>query len=184
MNERIPALQVHGRNRYAVGQRVLAALVFSFLATIWAPWRAAAAQQLTPEQEELARRIDAKLIAPCCFRGTVAEHQSPVAEELRGEVRTLLAEGASERQILDHFVAKYGERILATPKAQGFNLLAYVMPVVGLLVGSLLVFVVLRRALPAGLAQPGRGAPDKPSAEEFDESLRIRFEKELERFDR
>lgn len=95
-----------------------------------------------------------------------------------------MADGASEEQILDHFVAKHGERILAAPKARGFNLLAYVMPVFGLMLGGTLIFVLLRRALGTGEAQLPQARQKKVSGEEFDESLRILFEKELARLDR
>lgn len=48
---------------------------------------------LTPEQEAIAQRLDGMFIAPCCFVNTLAEHRSPVAEQLRQELRTLLAGG-------------------------------------------------------------------------------------------
>jgi len=138
---------------------------------------AQAAPVLTPEQEAVARRLDGMFIAPCCFANTLAEHRSPVAEQVRQELRTMLAGGATETEILNAFVAKYGERILAAPKPQGFNLLAYVLPVVALAAGLVVIAIVLRRR------RPQRVGPNAQLPEEISEQLKARFEAELDRFD-
>ncbi len=130
---------------------------------------------LTPEQEAIARRLDQTFIAPCCFANTLAEHRSPVAEELRQELRTMLAGGATETQVIDAFVTKYGERILAAPKPQGFNLLAYVLPAVAVAVGLLIIAVVMR---PHGPQMPNAGPPS-----EIPDQVKARFEAELAYFD-
>lgn len=88
--------------------------------------------------EERARRLDAQLMAPCCFSETIDQHLSPAAKEMRGEVRFLLAQGLTDRQVLDHFVEQYGLRILAAPPEKGFNQLLYVLPY---LVSGLLIVV-------------------------------------------
>ena len=130
---------------------------------------------LTPEQEAIARRLDQTFIAPCCFANTLAEHRSPVAEELRQELRTMLAGGATEEQIVDTFVARYGERILAAPKPQGFNLLAYALPAVAIAVGLLVVAFVMRHHR--------QRAPSTVPPPEVPDQLKAQFEEELARFD-
>lgn len=47
--------------------------------------------------------------------------------------------------ILSHFVARYGERILAAPKFQGFGGFAYFLPAAFLLAGAFLVLFLIRR---------------------------------------
>lgn len=141
-------------------------------------WSTALAQpppHLTAEQEAIARRLDQTFIAPCCFANTLAEHRSPVAEELRQELRTMLAGGATETQVVDAFVAKYGERILAAPKPQGFNLLAYTLPAVAVAVGLLIIAVVMRRHGPQA---PNAGPPS-----DIPDQVKARFEAELAHFD-
>ena len=95
--------------------------------------------------ESRARDIDNKLMAPCCGANTVREHDSGPAMRMRAEIRQLLAEGKTEKEILDHFVAQHGEKILAMPEAQGFNLLAYLLPIGFLVFGSLFLVLALRR---------------------------------------
>ena len=128
---------------------LMGALVFAALSGA-AP--AQAPPHLTPEQEAIARRLDGMFMAPCCFANTLAEHHSPVADELRLEIRTMLAGGATETQIADAFVAKYGERILAAPTAQGFNLLAWTLPAIVLAAGLVFIAVLMRRARAASAA--------------------------------
>jgi cytochrome c-type biogenesis protein CcmH len=137
---------------------------------------------LSPEQEARARAIDDQLIAPCCFSQTVANHNSPIAEQIKAEVRQMLAAGSTEREIMDFYVGKYGERILATPRASGFNLLAYVMPGIALVAGLVGVVIALRRWRRPRSSQPaGTGA----SALSNDEARRYqaRLEEELARFE-
>jgi cytochrome c-type biogenesis protein CcmH len=144
----------------------------------------ASAQTLTPEQEQIVKSAESKLIAPCCFRGTLAEHESETATKLRKEVRDLAAGGANEQEILDHFLEKYGERILAAPRARGFNLLAYVIPVAALAFGGIVVLLFFRRTQGTGSGAQRTTADAGAAASEFDESLQARFKEELERFER
>ncbi len=133
--------------------------------------------RLTPEQEAITQRLEGMLIAPCCFVNTVAEHRSPLSDRVREEVRAMVASGATETEILDSFVAKYGERILAAPKPQGFNWLAYVLPIVALAAGLVVVAFTLHRR------QPRPVEPSAVSPETASNALWARFETELTHFD-
>jgi cytochrome c-type biogenesis protein CcmH len=110
--------------------------------------------------EEQARVIEGKLIAPCCWTQPVSQHYSQAAEEIRQGIRQMLAAGKSEQQILDYYVGQYGERILASPRARGFNLLAYILPWVFLVAASAVVVLFLRRWTKRPLAQTAPDTPD------------------------
>ena len=63
-------------------------------------------------------------------------------------IRQKIEDGDSNQQIRDYFVERYGEIVLASPDAGGFNLIAWVMPGVIFLGGALLVgnaFLNMRR---------------------------------------
>jgi cytochrome c-type biogenesis protein CcmH len=144
----------------------LAALVF------------AAAASPGPEDGEIAakaREIEDQLIAPCCWTQTVSQHYSEVSEQIRKEVRAMVEAGKSRDEILDHYVAKYGERILAAPRARGFNILAYVLPWTVLIAGVWLLFVLLRKLLAPA---PADGPP--PQA---DPQYISRVEQEIQELD-
>ncbi len=132
---------------------------------------------LAADLETEARRIEDKLMAPCCYGSTLAEHYSGPADEMRAEIRALLAAGRSEREILDHFLARHGDRILAAPAARGFNLVVYGVPVLLLAVVALFLARIGRRQHRAAAR-----APDAPPAATIDPADRRRIERELEKF--
>jgi cytochrome c-type biogenesis protein CcmH len=147
-----------------------------------AAWAAAAEPALTAEQEATARQVEEQLMAPCCFGSTVATHHSPTADAIRQQVRSMVVDGASAQQILDKYLDVYGERILAQPVARGFNLLAYWMPVVGMLFGTAIVLLWLHRRRRTVAAE----SPVTPPADEPDDAtrrLRLRLAQELAAFD-
>lgn len=111
--------------------------------------------------EDTAKKIENGLMAPCCMANTVALHESPVAHEMRREIRELLHAGESEAAILDHYVALHGEMILSMPRAQGFNLTVYWMPVLLLLLGAAGLTVLMRhwRTHPPRSAAVQTGVP-------------------------
>ncbi len=137
-------------------------------------WMAVAAPDPAALEKE-AKAIEALLIAPCCWSQQVSVHQSPVTDEIRQNVRKLLAEGKSRQQIVDAYVAEYGDRILAEPPARGFNRLFYVGPWLFLVASIGLVVVVIRRLrtpAPAAAAPGPSARPTEDESERIDEELR------------
>ncbi|MCC6877906.1 MAG: cytochrome c-type biogenesis protein CcmH [Sandaracinaceae bacterium] len=71
---------------------------------------------LAQDADARARRLSERLIAPCCWNETLDTHASPLATELRQEIRARLAAGQSEAAIEQDLVTRYGERIRAVPR--------------------------------------------------------------------
>jgi cytochrome c-type biogenesis protein CcmH len=95
---------------------------------------------------------------------------------LHKEVLALGAQGKTDAEIVEAFVAKYGEKVLMAPKPQGFNLAGYVVPgILITLVGILVTWVIMRRVrrstepalagMPAGAATPGGPASSMSEAD-------------------
>jgi cytochrome c-type biogenesis protein CcmH len=61
-------------------------------------------------------RLFSKFMAPCCWRENLLVHSSPLADELRAEIRKQVAEGKSDEQIKSHFLFRFTSRILAMPE--------------------------------------------------------------------
>jgi cytochrome c-type biogenesis protein CcmH len=89
-------------------------------------------------------------------------------------IREQIAAGKSNQDIRDYFVARYGESVLASPEASGFNLLVWVMPAVIAGGGGLAVFWVLKN-----MRRKSALATAEASARMADQ----RLEKYLERVD-
>lgn len=106
--------------------RVIA--IFFFLAFI----------SLNAEDEALIEDLERNLMAPCCWSNTVSAHGN---SEMESSIREMVSQGLTRQQILDNFVAKYGEKILAKPKAEGFNLTVWIMPA-AVFVLALLIMVL------------------------------------------
>ncbi len=137
----------------------------------------AGATDLDPALEAKARQLENQLIAPCCWRAPVSEHYSGAADEVRQEVRDLLASGKDEDQILQSFVGKYGDRILSAPPARGFNLMSWVLPFVALALGGLGILVYLRNLHRPATAKAIRHT--SPQTQPGDERYARMLEKEL-----
>ncbi len=93
---------------------------------------AAPALAATPPSES---DLETKLVCPVCHE-TLDESDAPVARQMKAEIRRRIAQGWTERQILDEMVANYGPGVLSTPATHGFDLLAWVLPIGGIAVGA------------------------------------------------
>jgi cytochrome c-type biogenesis protein CcmH/NrfF len=132
----------------------------------------------TDDLEAQAREIESQLIAPCCWRQTLRDHQSPKADAMKQEIRAMLSQGMSPKAIVARFEERYGERILSVPAPRGFNRLAFVMPALTLFAGLVIVLGLIRRWRQR---QPAVTLTDQPTELPPDEArLRERIERELD----
>ena len=92
------------------------------------------AQTPVPAYDEAeAQAIDRMLICPVCPAESIDQAQVPLARQMRQQVREMLAAGSSRQEILDWFADRYGPGVLAAPPKTGINLLAWTLPIVGVL---------------------------------------------------
>jgi cytochrome c-type biogenesis protein CcmH len=99
------------------------------------------------------------LMSPYCPGRTLADCPSSQAAELRQWIREQEAAGRSRADVEDQLYARFGDIILQTPRASGFGLAAYAIPVLAFLVGGGLVVFFLRRQV-----RTRGGAPVSPPA--------------------
>jgi cytochrome c-type biogenesis protein CcmH len=88
--------------------------------------------------------IEGEVMCPIC--GTLLElSDSPQAQREKVYVAKLVAAGKSKTEIKDALVAQYGPSVLAQPKASGFDLTAYLVPAIAIVLAvGALSFSVLR----------------------------------------
>lgn len=118
----------------------LTALVATIVVAVWL----SAQPGLSRSLDERARSLAAELRCPVCQGLSIADSPAPLAEEMRRIVREELATGASDQDVRDFFVARYGPWILLSPPIRGPDVLLWLAPGGFLLLG-LLALVARRR---------------------------------------
>tara|TARA_Y100001970_G_scaffold44925_1_gene56202 strand:- start:1849 stop:2271 length:423 start_codon:yes stop_codon:yes gene_type:complete len=91
-------------------------------------------------QDELITDIEKSLIAVCCWSGTVYDHGNSDMETI---IASMVQSGNTKSEIMNHFVNQYGERVLAIPVMSGFNMLAWIAPILIGLIGILIWYLYL-----------------------------------------
>lgn len=101
---------------------------------------------LPPAQEAEVKKVEESLLAPCCYSQTIDKHMSGEAFQMRDEVTDMVVQGMTEREILEHYKAIYGERILVVPDGRT-GVVLFALPVVIFVACSGILFFFLRRML-------------------------------------
>ncbi|HEY1205040.1 MAG: cytochrome c-type biogenesis protein CcmH [Bryobacteraceae bacterium] len=140
------------------------------------------AQSTTPLANPRVRRLGDQLMCLCGCGATVTScnmlgcsHSKPAREKLLAMVNA----GMSDSAILDAFVKEYGVQILVRPPAQGFNLLGYVMPFIGIALGLVFVWWAIKRFRKPLAVAAGPELDDATFA-----AYQAQIEKDLEKLDR
>jgi cytochrome c-type biogenesis protein CcmH len=90
--------------------------------------------------------IASLLRCPVCQGLSVADSPASMAQNMKAEVRGLVARGYTEEQVLAYFERSYGEFVRLQPPLRGVNWLVWLGPLAGLLVGGVIVTLALRRS--------------------------------------
>jgi len=143
----------------------------------------AAAEAFSATERPTVAGISQSLTCQCGCGLTVANCNHPTCSfsvPVRGEIEAMIARGKSGNEIVAFYRMKYGEKVLSAPTTEGFNILAWVMPFVALLLGgAFIVYTASRwRSAPAVGTEPD-AAVAKRAASQFDPELRHRLENEV-----
>lgn len=105
--------------------------------------------------------------------------ESAEAAQEREVIRELIAKGKDEAQIKNEMVAEYGPSVIATPSTKGFDLTAYLVPILVVIALIALAVTLLPRWRRATRERDGRfeAVPTLTSAEAQ------RLEQDMKRFD-
>jgi cytochrome c-type biogenesis protein CcmH len=120
--------------------------------------------------------LEDELVCPTC-KTTLDQSDAPVARRMKAYVADRVRACASKQEIKDELVAQFGRGVLAEPPRSGFDLLAWALPVGGVLMAALAVGALAWRWTRA------RDDLDGPEPE-LDPELERRVDAELARFDR
>jgi cytochrome c-type biogenesis protein CcmH len=127
------------------------------------------------EQHPTLAELEGEVMCPVCGT-TLDQSNSPAAEQIKRLIRQRIAAGDTRSRIKSRLVAEYGQAILAAPERKGFGLLAWWLPIVGILAAALLVGAGAWRW---SHARDG----DVPAGSRLDPALERRLDDELRRFE-
>ncbi len=113
-------------------------------ALILAAWAASAWAQ-DPALERRVTGLAHELRCLVCQNQTLADSNAPLALDLRNQIRSQLAAGKSEREVIDFMVARYGDFVLYRPPLKASTLLLWAGPFAFLVLGFYLLMRMLRR---------------------------------------
>jgi cytochrome c-type biogenesis protein CcmH len=141
------------------------------------------APALASERHPTLTDLENQLMCPMCQGETLAQSDSAPAQRIKAHIQQRIRQGWTRSQIINEEVDIWGTRILAAPPRHGWNLLAWVLPLVGILAGAAVIGVLAwgwsrRREEPEQL--PG---PWSQNGRPLDPELERRLDDELARFD-
>jgi cytochrome c-type biogenesis protein CcmH len=151
------------------------ALLLAVLVALVAAGSAAASEE-NPTLAELEQEV----ICPTCHT-TLALSSSPIADRMRAFISARIAAGDTKSEIKSKLVAQFGEAVLAAPPKKGFNLLVWLLPLVGIAVAALVVALLARRW--SRTKAPAAADPSSNGRAPLDPELERRLDEELARFD-
>jgi cytochrome c-type biogenesis protein CcmH len=121
--------------------------------------------------------LEGQVMCPTCHT-TLDQSDSAAAHQIEVFISQKIAACWTAQQIESALVANYGPQILAAPPRKGFDLLAWWLPIAGVLAGALVLAV--------GVWRWSRRSQPEPEAEAepgLDEETERRIDDLLARFD-
>jgi len=108
--------------------------------------------------EAMTTVLASELRCPVCQGNSIQDSPSELAQQMKSLIRDQLRSGKTPDEVRAYFVDKYGEWILLSPRAEGLNLVVYLIPFAAVVVGGAIVWRTVRRwtaAPPADGIHPG-----------------------------
>ncbi len=96
------------------------------------------------DPEARAYNLSVSLKCPICAGESLAGSQTDLAKDLRAQINEEIAAGRTDEEIIDAFVAAYGEQVLLDPPSTGWGVVLWAVPL-GVLAAGLIAIVGLRR---------------------------------------
>lgn len=105
------------------------------------------------ELDRKSHQVFDNIMSPFCPGKTLNDCPSSEAAKLKAALRNKLSNGSEPNQLIDELVNQYGDELRAAPENAGFGRLAWLGPIIFLVVGLFAVVVWLVRSRKAGAAE-------------------------------
>lgn len=122
--------------------------------------------------------LEGQVMCPTCHT-TLDMSDSAAAQQIKAFISKRISQCATTQQIESELVANYGQGILASPSHKGFDLLAWWLPIAGILGGALVLGIGVWR----WSRRQRDDVPREPAGSGLDEETERRLDDLLARFD-
>ena len=129
-------------------RRLILALLFAqFLGSTAVLASAAneAAMAADPVAEKRLQGLSEELRCLVCQNQTIADSNAELAQDLRREIRGMIKDGKTDKEIVDFMVVRYGDFVLYRPPFKAITLLLWGGPIALMLFGVFALVAYLRR---------------------------------------
>src|SRR3990170_4067708 len=101
------------------------------------------AQSDDPTDDDV-NRVAKQLYCPVCPNTPLDVCETKACQDLRADIKDKLAVGWTDEQVIEYFVQRYCERVLAEPRRSGFTSFVWFLPVVSVAIGLVVLAQILR----------------------------------------
>ena len=97
-----------------------------------------------PEMQARYENIVSEVRCLVCQNQTIKDSNAFLADDLRREIRRLMAEGKTDAEVYDFLVTRYGDFVLYRPRMSGKTMVLWIAPFFLIAVGAIIVVKVVR----------------------------------------
>jgi cytochrome c-type biogenesis protein CcmH len=117
-----------------------------------------------PEQQARYMALIQEVRCLTCLNRSIAESDTPLAHDLRREIRELIESGASDTEVTSFLTERYGDFVLYRPPLRPRTYLLWAAPILFLGIGAIVFAVVLRKRLQQPIEDDDDDASDEVSS--------------------
>lgn len=112
-------------------------------------------------EEQRYQDLIAELRCPKCQNQNIADSNSPISKDMRNVVYQMMLDGASNEEIVDSLVGRFGEFVKYNPDLDSRTFMLWATPAIAVLGGLLVVAGVVVRSRKAGISAPALSKDEK-----------------------
>jgi len=152
-----------------------------FVASLLNAEKRVAVEDLSDSQYQSYLSIENSVLSPYCPGRLLRDCPSGAASILKAEIRQEIVGGKSESEIVESLYQRFGEEIRGAPSPEGFGLVAWIMPIVFVLLGLVLLLTWGARAR-AATSTPAENPPSGTTGSISNTDEEKRVQEELDKF--
>ena len=133
-------------------------VIFALLCAVGAQAAIVTYQFNDPQKEERFQRLSAELRCLVCQNQSLADSNAELAQDLRRELYHMIQNDATDQEIIEFMVSRYGDFVLYRPPVKTTTILLWIGPILLAIVALVVLLRVIRRG--------GGGAAELSAAEQ------------------